>query len=217
METIHIAIADDHELIISGLKTLLKPYPHINIQGTYTNARQLLEGLSFYQPDVLVLDLLLPDQSGKDITPGITTQYPNIKILILTSIDTPAMVTTMLRRGCKGYLLKGSGSGTLVSAIEAVYRGEEYIEIALREQLLQNVIRYKNQAQDMVIPELTQREKEVLELIAKEYTTKEIAEKLFISYRTAENHRCNLIQKLDVKNTVGLVKVAIQAGLLNNE
>lgn len=216
MNTIHIAVADDHELILSGLKTLLKPFPHIQLQDTYTNARQLLEGLSIFQPDVLILDLLLPDQSGKDITPVILKQYPGIKILILTSIDTPAMVTTMLRRGCKGYLLKGSGSDTLVSAIESVHRGEEYIEEGLKEQLVQNIIRYKNQKQDLVIPELTQREKEVLELIAKEYTTKEIAETLFISYRTAENHRCNLIQKLDVKNTVGLVKVAIQAGLLNN-
>lgn len=215
MNNIHIGIADDHPLVISGLTTLLHPYQHILVKSTSNNAAQLLEGLKFYQPDVLLLDILLPDQSGKELAPLILKDYPGIKILILTSLDAPAMVTSMLRRGCSGYLLKGASPATLVEAIETVNRGESYIEPGLKEQLLQNVIHFKKQTNDQfVLPGLTQREKEVLELIAAEYTTREIAEKLFISYRTAENHRCSLIQKLDVKNTVGLIKVAIQLGLV---
>jgi DNA-binding NarL/FixJ family response regulator len=215
MENIYITIVDDHPMVVSGLTTLLNTYNHIIVQNAFNNAEQLLEGLSYYQPDVLLLDILLPDRSGKDLVPIIRKAYPNIRILALTSLDAPAMVTSMLRRGCTGYLLKGAGPETLADAIETVFRGEKYIEAGLKEQLLQNVIDFKHQSSDQqVLPGLTQREKEVLKLIAEEYTTKEIAEKLFISHRTAENHRCSLIQKLDVKNTVGLIKVAIQLGFV---
>lgn len=215
MENIYIAIADDHPMVISGLTALLHPYQHIVVQNAYNTAAQLLEGFQFYQPDVLLLDILLPDRSGKDLVPIIRKDYPQVRILALTSLDAPAMVTSMLRRGCTGYLLKGAGPATLADAIETVYKGESYIESGLKEQLLQNVIGFRQQTNGQAgVPGLTQREKEVLELIAAEYTTKEIAEKLFISYRTAENHRCSLIQKLDVKNTVGLIKVAIQLGLV---
>jgi DNA-binding NarL/FixJ family response regulator len=212
---IKIAIADDHPMVISGLISLLSPYKHILITGTYSDGNALLNGLSNSNPDVLLLDILLPGISGKDLVPLISHQFPEIKILVLTSLDAPAMVTSMLRRGCKGYLLKGAGPKMLVDAIETIYNGEEYIDPTLKEQLLQNVIKFKTDTQNQsVIPELTQREKEIIRLIAKEYTTKEISEQLFISYRTAENHRYNLIQKLDVKNTAGLVKVAIQLGLI---
>ncbi|KAA5532241.1 response regulator transcription factor [Taibaiella lutea] len=212
---IKIAIADDHPMVISGLISLLSPYKHILITGTYSDGNALMNGLSNSNPDVLLLDILLPGVSGKDLVPLIAHQFPDIKILVLTSLDAPAMVTSMLRRGCKGYLLKGAGPKMLVDAIEAIYNGEEYIDPTLKEQLLQNVIKFKTDTQHQsIIPELTQREKEIIRLIAKEYTTKEISEQLFISYRTAENHRYNLIQKLDVKNTAGLVKVAIQLGLI---
>jgi len=217
MSTINITIVDDHPMVLSGLKTLLQPYLHIVVLSTCTTARQLLEELHYYQPDVLLLDILLPDISGKEILPALKEKYPEMKVLALTSLDAPAMVTTMMRRGCNGYLLKGTEPEMLRDAIEAVHQGEEYIDPLLKDQLIQNMFSFKKHTPDKkVIPELTQREKEVLELIALEYTTREIAEKLFISYHTAENHRNHLIQKLDVKNTVGLVKVAIQLGLINN-
>jgi len=215
MRNIHIAIADDHPMVISGLIALLQPYKHILVLTTHTNAAQLLEGLDYYRPDVLLLDILLPDRTGKDLVPELREKYPDMKILVLTSLDAPSMVTTMMRRGCKGYLLKGAEPETLLEAIEAVAEDKEYIDTSLKEQLMQNMLHFKYQSQSKgVVPELTQREKEVLELIAAEYTTREIAEKLFVSYHTAENHRNNLIQKLDVKNTVGLIRVAIQLGLV---
>lgn len=215
MKNIHIAIADDHPMVISGLVALLQPYAHVLVTTTHNNAAQLLEGLDYYRPDVLLLDILLPDRSGKELVPELKERYPDMKILVLTSLDAPSMVTTMMRRGCTGYLLKGAEPETLLEAIESVAVGKEYIDVSLKEQLMQNMLHFRQNAKNKgVVPELTQREKEVLGLIAAEYTTKEIAEKLFISYHTAENHRNNLIQKLDVKNTVGLIRVAIQLGLV---
>ncbi|WP_118972899.1 response regulator [Taibaiella koreensis] len=215
MRIINIAIVDDHPLIISGLVAILRPYNQIVVGGTYTSAAGLLEGLKSTPPDVLLLDILLPDISGKELVPAIRELCPETRILVLTSLDMPSMVSSMLRRGCSGYLLKGAPSHTLIDAIEIVFDGGQYIEPKLKEQLFQNFLKFKEHPKNqMVIPELTQREKEVLTLIAAEYTTREIASKLFISYYTAENHRNNLIQKLDVKNTAGLIKVAIQIGLI---
>src|SRR5690606_38095720 len=209
MEKINIFIADDHPLVAAGLTTLLKPYKQIRVLGSYMNAVRLMEGLRQRLPDVLLLDLMLPDRSGKELVADIREAHPDLRILVLTSLDMPAMISSMMRRGCRGYLLKGAGPEVLLEAIEAVHRGETYIEPALRESLLQNVIQYKSKNEAIPLPELSEREKEILQLIAQEYTTREISEKLFISYRTAENHRYNLLQKLDVKNTVGLVKAAI--------
>jgi len=214
MEKINIFIADDHPLVAAGLTTLLKPYKQIRVLGSYMNAVRLMEGLRQRLPDVLLLDLMLPDRSGKELVADIREAHPDLRILVLTSLDMPAMISSMMRRGCRGYLLKGAGPEVLLEAIEAVHRGETYIEPALRESLLQNVIQYKSKNEAIPLPELSEREKEILQLIAQEYTTREISEKLFISYRTAENHRYNLLQKLDVKNTVGLVKAAIQLGLI---
>jgi len=213
-DSIHITIVDDHPMLISGLTAILQPYGHIRIMDTFTTAPGLLEGLKQRLPDVLLLDLLLPGYPGKELVPVILEAYPELKILVLTSIDLPAMVHSMMRRGCLGYLLKGARPEMLIDAIESVHKGVKYIDPSLKEQWEQNLTSYQSQADPHGLPTLSHREKEVLRLIANEYTTKEIAEQLFISYRTAENHRCNLIQKLDVKNTAGLVRIAIQMGLI---
>lgn len=215
MRNINIAIADDHPMVISGLISLLAPYRHIHVVGAYPNGAALLEGLMHNCPEVLLLDIVLPDTSGKELVTLIKERYPEMKILVVTSLDAPAMVTSLIRRGANGYLLKGAGPQLIVEAIETVYQHREFIDIILKEQMLQNVMKYKTDASPQKPePELTQREKEIIRLIAQEFTTKEISEKLFISYRTAENHRYNLIQKLDVKNTAGLVKAAIHLGLI---
>lgn len=219
MPPIKIAILDDHQFLITGLVTLLKPYKHIKIASTFTRVEELEKSLSEKLPDVLLLDLLMPEKQGKDLAPELLGRYPALKILVLTSLDNPAIVSTMMRKGCKGYVLKDTEPEALVHAIETVHRGETYIEPAIKEELVQHVTQYKSNLTQKTdhVPELSAREKEILRLIAEEYTTKEIAEKLFISYRTAESHRYNLIQKLEVKNTVGLIKVAIQLGLLDQE
>jgi DNA-binding NarL/FixJ family response regulator len=212
---IDVAIVDNHPLAINGLKAMLGLYPEVvHVSATYHSGAALLEGLQRSQPEVLLLDILLPDKSGKELAPVIARTWPGVRMIALTSLDSPAVVKSMMQRGCLGYLLKDSDEKTLIDAIEQVYKGEEFIEPSLKETLLQHLIKYRAQSTD-IIPELTQREKEILKLIVSEHTTQEIADKLFISFRTVENHRYSLLQKLDVKNTAGLVRMAITLGLVD--
>jgi DNA-binding NarL/FixJ family response regulator len=211
--SIKITITDDHPLATNGIASMLTPFPQLEIMDLFNSSSALLEGLKTRQPDILLLDIMLPGQSGRDIAPVIKSNYPAVKIIALTSLDAPSMVSGMMRRGCSGYLLKDTDQETLVLAIEEVYKGHEFIEPSLKEKLLENITRFQSNKTERMAHELTQREKEILKLIVAENTTQEIADKLFISFRTVENHRYSLLQKLDVKNSVGLVKLAIQMGL----
>lgn len=219
MEKIKIAIVDDHPMVLAGIKALVRPFPHIHVKQTYVDADDLIKGLEKAVPDVLLLDLALPDKPGKELVTDVLRQHAELKILVLTSMDTPAMVSSLMRRGCKGYILKGADPARLVEAIETVYHGGVFVDAELKEQLLLDAITPKKpweKAKEMGA-DLTEKEIEILKLIAAEYTTKEISEQLNIGFRTAENYRYNLTKKLDVKNTAGLVKVAMQMGLVSVE
>jgi len=214
---INITIVDDHPMVISGLKNMLGPFEHIQVISSFPDGEALLEGLKIKQPDVLLLDILMPGMAGAEVAEIICRTYPDIKILAITSLNAPVHIKTMMRRGCKGYLLKNTDQEVLVKAIESVCRDEIFIEPELKELMLQNMLNFKAKeapAPKGKMPALTRREKEVLQLIVQEYSNQEISEKLFLSVRTIENHRFNLQQKLEVKNTVGLVKIAIQMGLV---
>lgn len=207
-----IAITDDHPLAIAGLQNMLASSPDIQVKGTYASGSALLEGLVQEQPDVLLLDVLLPDQKGTELAGYITRRYPAVKIIAITSLDAPIHVRSMMRQGCKGYILKNTDRESLINAIRVVCGGGEYIEPALKERIMDNVLHYRRQSQGRS-PSLTLREKEILKLIIAEHTSQQIADKLFLSLRTVETHRFNLQKKLEVNNTVGLVKAAIQMGL----
>ena len=212
---IKIIITDDHPLATNGIVSMLKPYGQFKIINIFHSSKALLEGLAANVPDVLLLDIMLPDQSGRDVAPVIKERFPDVKIIALTSLDAPSMVSGMMRRGCSGYLLKDTNQETLVLAIEEVYKGYEFIEPSLKQKLFENITKFQNSKPEKLVHELTQREKEILKLIVEENTTQEIADKLFISFRTVDNHRYSLLQKLDVKNSIGLVKLAIQMGLVS--
>lgn len=208
---IKVAIIDDHPLAVSGLWNMLANKHNIQVTETYECGTSLLLGLQHSQPDVLLLDIRLPDYSGQELAVLIRKKYPQIRILVITSLDAPTYVKSMLSAGCSGYVLKNIRTHALVQAIEEVYNGTMYIEPTLKEQMIQynqQTAKSKNH-----IPILTRREKEVLQLITEEYTNQEIADKLFLSLRTVENHRFSLLQKLGVKNAVGLVRMALQMGL----
>lgn len=208
---IRIAITDDHPLAINGIKMMLGDEPELKVTATYATAKELLKGLKTNQPDVLLLDIKLPDQPGNEVAAHIIKHYPELRIVVLTSLDAPAVVKNMMQLGCIGYLLKGADKATLVQAIRKANDWEEFIEPSLKKHILQNTL---NKHITQLSLELTKREIEVLKLIVTGDTTAEIAEKLFISPRTAETHRLTLLKKLDVKNTAGLVRMAFTLGIV---
>lgn len=204
-------ITDDHLLLINGIRQTLETNPDFEVIGTYTSAASLLEGLQVRQPDVLILDIQLPDNNSSQLAHNVLQQFPDIRILVLSGFDSSFYVKDMLQQGCLGYLLKTTTDpAILLKAVQEVSDGRLFLDASLKDLLLHNMIR-KNKSNSP--QKLTQREKQILGLIVEECSTQEIAEKLFLSPRTVENHRFNILQKLGVKNTVGLVKAALQMGL----
>jgi DNA-binding NarL/FixJ family response regulator len=212
---IKVAVTDDHQMIIEGLVNVLQECDRIDVIDTYTSAGALLNGLQKNVPDVLLLDAQLPDQQAHEIVGVLSEKWPKLAILILSGLDSRYYIKEMIRQGCSGYLLKSNTDrNLLITAIEEVYEGNTFLDPSIREVILKDMLH--GQKKGALLPRITTREKEILQLIAQEYDNQEIAEKLFISTRTVENHRYNLLQKLDVKNTVGLIKVALQMGMLKS-
>lgn len=210
---IRIALTDDHPLVISGLQTALQGQDHIVITGVYTTGTALLAGMAAGQPDVLLLDLQLPDTTGEELAAHLLRQYPELRILVLSGLEDAARIQDLLQLGCTGYILKSTTDRqVLLQAIEKVYQGEMFLEESMRRDLLHTFLRKKKEnARTEAL--LTRREKEVLSLISQTYTSQEIAERLSVSVRTVESHRFSLLHKLNVRNTAGLVRVALQMQL----
>lgn len=211
---IKIAITDDHPIVIDGLLNALHNVPGMEVVATYNNGAELLKGLQEQLIDVLLLDLQLPDRNGAELVPIILHQYPHMHILILSGVESSAYIKEMIQKGCKGYLLKSNtGKPTLIAAIQEIYKGGVYLESAVKEQLLHEMLIAKRKL-DKINPKITQRELEVLHLIMEELNNQEIADRLFISLRTVETHRYNLLQKLNAKNTASLLRIARQMGIV---
>lgn len=207
---IKVSLVDDQVIILNGLQKILSAYPHIEILNAYTNGEILLEELENGQPDVLLLDLQMPNISGLELASILSKKYPDIKIIALSNVDVFIQMKQMIQNGCKGYLLKDVSPEILVKAIETVYEGGRFLNEDFQNQLLSNISN-----NPISQPLVTRREKEILKLITEEHTNQDIASMLFLSLRTVENHRNNLLQKLKVKNTAGLVKIALQQGLVS--
>ena len=213
--SIQLVIADDHHLILTSIEKTVSDTGYIQVCGTFNNGNALIEGLNNIKPDILLLDYHLPDQSGAQLASYITYHYPEIKIIVLTGFDKPGLAMEMLECGCMGYLLKTSANAEMiVEAIDTVYSGRIYLDSALREKYTQSIRRSNTPVQPLL--KLTNRELEVLEGIAGELSSQEIAEKLFISKRTVDNHRTSIMIKTGAKNTVGLIKLAMQLGLIKS-
>lgn len=209
---IRIAIADDHSLVINGLKAMVEKYENISVLFAAKNGEELMELLPQNTPDVLLLDIQMPGKNGIDLCKEISKEYPETKILALTNLEESHFVKQMMRNGAVGYLLKNVSQEILIEAIDSVINGKQYIDAQIQQNMLNEVISgHKRTSQGIM---LTKREEEILALVAKEMTSQEIADKLFISLRTVQTHRLNLAQKLGVNNTAGLVNEAYKRGLI---
>lgn len=215
MGIIKVDIADDHKVVLAGIVNLLNTFPNITANNLYENGMQLLKGLAKSQPDVLLLDIQMPDVSGEELTPLIIKKYPNVSILVMTGFDTTTHAKKLLNKGALGYLLKNTNENMLKEAIETVYRKQPFIDPIIKEKLAEETLLPQRTLREK--PSLTRREKDIVRLIMQEKTSQEIATELNLSLRTVENQRVNLTQKLDVKNVVGLVKKVIEWELLEKE
>ncbi len=208
---IKIAIADDHPLVVSGLRNILPSYPHIQLAATYPDGEKLLAGLEGELPDVLILDIHLPGKNGDELVPVILKKYPDLKILTLTNFDSTLYVQTMFTHGVRGYILKSAENEELIQAIEIVFAGEEFIEPSMKEKMDHIASKIKKSVTSK--SSLTNREKEILQMVVDGSTNQDIAEKLFLSVKTVENYRNNIMMKLEVTNAAMLVKKALRLGL----
>lgn len=208
---IKVTIVDDHPMIINGLKNMLHGYSHIVITGAYNDGEELFKGLEQQQPDVLLLDIQLPGKPGDELAPLILKNYPAIRILALTNFSSSLYLTTMLRQGAMGYLLKTTKQDTLIEAIETVYRGQEFIEPSLRDKL--ELESRKNSKIIYSHLSLTIREKEILRLLVAGKSNQEIADELFIGYHTVRNYRARIFDKLEVSSISELVSKTLTLGL----
>ena len=212
MNMINIAIADDHLLVINGLKAMIENTSDIKLLFSATSGYDLLSELKEKQPDVLLLDIQMPDINGIDLCKEVHARYPLVKIIALTNFEQSSYVKQMVRNGALGYLLKNIDGKTLQAAIRTVVQDKPFIHEQIRNNMLNEVLSGTKVTSQGI--SLTKRELEILGLVAKEMTNQEIADKLFISVRTVETHRVNLTQKLAVHNTAGLVKEAYKRGLI---
>jgi two-component system secretion response regulator SsrB len=210
---IKIAVADDHPLVITGVFHIISNCPDMEIVGSYSNGAELLKGLKNSCPDVLLLDIQMPGQTGDELTEAITALYPAIKVLALTNHDNVYYIKNMLRKGAHGYILKTAREEVLINAIRTLNSGEQYLETSLKEKVLQDTLNAKKQLSSN--PLLSPREKEVLQNMAADLTSQQIADKIFVSKRTIDSYRISLMTKLGVKSGAALVKKGIQLGLID--
>ena len=210
---ITVAITDDHVMVVEGLKTMLNNIESIQIISAYHSVNDTIDGLHKVTPQVLLLDINLPDGNGIHLCKQLKDTYNELKIIALSNYEDISFIKQIIKNGANGYLLKNTNKSELIEAIKAVKNDQLFLPEKLQRMLLNDSLGKSNNS-SFFIPTLTRREKEVLTLIVKEYTTDEIATELFITSKTVEAHRSNLIQKLDVKNVAGLVRVALEKGLI---
>ncbi len=213
--SIKIFITDDHPLVLNGLQTILRENEDVEVLATFSSGRDLMEGLQLQQPDVLLTDLQLPGRlSGIELIKTLRKSWPDLPILVLSGQEAIFNVQDIMAQGCKGYLLKHTtDQDMLVQAIKEVYAGGLFLEPSLKNEFLRRVLK-ANKETEQITRMISQRQIEIIKLLAVGYSSQEIADKLYLSVRTIDSHRHRIMQKLDVKNVAGLLKKAAELNLL---
>ena len=206
---INVFVTDDHQVVIDGLKAILSGEDDIQVDGEALNGKELLLLLrrSDKTHPIVLLDINMPGLDGIETTKEIRQKHPNVRILILSMYNKPAFIQGLIEAGVSGYILKNTGRSELLLAIRTIAAGEEYFSSEVTKIIMNSF-----KVNSSPIAQLTKREIEILKLVAKAFSTAEIADKLFISTYTVDTHRKNILSKLNLKNTAGLVNYAIQNG-----
>ncbi|MBK6834411.1 MAG: response regulator transcription factor [Bacteroidetes bacterium] len=211
---INILLADDHQIIIDGINFMFKNEPTINIIGAFTNTNDVLNFLSTSNQkiDIVISDINMPTISGIELCRKIKEDHTGIRVLILSMYNSKEMVKEALLAEADGYVLKSDGKETLIKALTKINNNGTFFS----EEIIPIIIsQYKNHTHKETSIPLSRREEEVLNLIVNEYTSKEIAEKLFISKQTVDTHRLNIMSKTGCKSLVGLIKFAVKSGYIS--
>ncbi|QNJ98074.1 response regulator [Constantimarinum furrinae] len=207
---IKVLIVDDHKMVIDGLQLLLKNQQGIEVCGTALTGEEGISQLESVSPDVVLLDINMPGMNGIDTCKKMVQLQPELKIIAISMHKESSLIKLMLGNGAKGYVLKNAGQDEVIEAIQTVYGGKMYLDDTVNEIVVNSVANNSSKKTSSPFPTLSRREKEILELILEEYTTQEIAEKLFISFGTVETHRRNMLIKTGARNTAGLVRISLE-------
>jgi two-component system response regulator NreC len=216
MSTIRLLIADDHPLIAEGIQNTFLNHSFIQVIAVVNNGEEVLEVLRTTVVDVLLLDIEMPKMNGIDCAKEITTKHKDVKIIILSMYQEASLIKKLIQIGVKGYMLKTIPKEELVLAIQKVFEGQEYFSSDVTKALLQDknsekIIQFTEKSK--LLDLLTKREIEIISYISQGFTNPQIGEKLFISHRTVDSHRTNIMKKLNLHNVAGLIRFAFQNGL----
>lgn len=213
---IRLLLADDHRVLREGLKHLLKQNAELEIAGDYDDANQLCENAKKLNPDVIILDFSMPNSKPADTIHTLLKDCPQARILMLTMYDDLAYLNLCLEAGAAGYILKASPTTDVVQAINTVVNGGVYIDPAMARKLAERVVRRKDSISNTVVDTLSERETEVLRLVARGNTNKEIADLTHISEKTVETYRARAMEKLGLSKRSDLLRYALSMGWLDN-
>ncbi len=212
MTPITILLADDHDVVRRGMKMLLEDEESVKVIGEASDGLDAIEKVKVLMPNVVILDLTMPKMSGIEAAKVISAEYPNVKILIFSMHHNREYIVSSVENGANGYLLKDTSKEELMRAIKVVSEGRKYFPPEISEVIIDDLLAKTSGNQEETRPifeKITPKEKQILGMIVQGYNSREMAEKLFLSIRTVDNHRANMMKKVKAKNTADLVKMAI--------
>jgi len=210
---IKVMLIEDHNLVRAGIRSLLQNVPEVEVVAEAGDGHEALRKIELFAPDVLLMDIALPTMNGLETTAEAVQRFPGIKVIILSMHCNEDYVWQALRAGATGYLLKNADTAELAIAINAVARGESYLSPPVSMQLVEDFKR-RAKGEPSSLDRLTPRQREVLQLIARGYSTQHIAQELTLSPKTVETHRAQLMQRLEIYDVAGLVRYAVHMGLV---
>jgi two-component system, NarL family, response regulator NreC len=214
---IHILLADDHTILRAGLKMMLNAQPDMEVVGEAQDGRQAMQEAQRLHPDIILMDITMPDMNGIEATKQIKKQLPDVKVLILTMHENDEYLYQALRAGASGYMLKEAADTDLISALHVVQNGHFYLSPAAQSVMVGDYLQRLRAGEEKdSYSSLTEREREILKLVAEGYTNNQIAERLVISPKTVDTHRTHIMDKLNLHSRAELVKYAMRRGLLED-